>query len=158
MERHPANGDMMEGTVRTFDPKTREKVMERFASIVQGVATALGAKASLRWLEGPPPIDNDAFLAELGWETAAELQYNPVAPALSSAGEDFAVYQQTVPGLFVFMGSTGTQEWHHPAFTLDENALPVSAAYFARLAERTLERLAAATDEVEGQAMDQASE
>lgn len=138
---------MMEGTIRTFDLRTRERVMERFASIVQGVATALGAKASLRWVEGPPPIDNDGELAELGWETAAELGYNPVKPALSSAGEDFAVYQLTVPGLFVFMGTAGTQEWHHPAFTLDENALPVSAAYFARLAERTLERLAAATDQ-----------
>lgn len=37
------------------------------------------------------------------------------------------------------MGTSGTKEWHHPAFTLNEDALPVSAAFFAELAVRALE-------------------
>ena len=36
------------------------------------------------------------------------------------------------------MGTSGTHEWHHPSFTVDERALPISAEYFALLAERAL--------------------
>lgn len=39
------------------------------------------------------------------------------------------------------MGTSGTHEWHHPAFTVDEKALPISAAYFALLAEETIHQL-----------------
>ena len=39
------------------------------------------------------------------------------------------------------MGTAGTQEWHHPAFTLDEGALPISAQYFALLAQEAINKL-----------------
>ena len=45
-----------------------------------------------------------------------------------------------IPGSFVFMGTSGTHEWHHPAFTVDERALPISAEYFALLAEKALKQ------------------
>ncbi|MNC64001.1 putative hydrolase YxeP [compost metagenome] len=115
--------------------------MGRFVQVVEGVATAFGTTASVRWMEGPPPIANDAAWAEFADATAVELGYESIVPILSSAGEDFAVYQQTIPGLFVFMGTSGTQEWHHPAFTLDEGALPVSVNFFANLAKRALSKL-----------------
>jgi amidohydrolase len=44
--------------------------------------------------------------------------------------------------LFVFMGTSGSHEWHHPAFDVDEAALPLSAQFFAGLAERALRRFA----------------
>lgn len=128
----------MEGTIRTFDKDVRSYVMERFVQVVEGVAGALGTTASVRWIEGPPPIANDATLAQLAHTVALDLGYESIIPILSSAGEDFAVYQQNTPGLFVFMGTSGTQEWHHPAFTLDEGALPISVNFFANLARRTL--------------------
>lgn len=131
----------MEGTVRTFDNEVRSYVMERFVQVVEGVAAAFGTAATVRWVEGPPPIANDAAWAELAEATAVELGYESIVPILSSAGEDFAVYQQIIPGLFVFMGTSGTQEWHHPAFTLDEGALPVSVNFFAHLAKRALTQL-----------------
>lgn len=131
----------MEGTIRTFNNDVRTHVMERFVQVVEGVATAFGTSASVRWIEGPPPISNDAQLAQLADTVAVELGYESIVPVLSSAGEDFAVYQQNTPGLFVFMGTSGTQEWHHPAFTLDEGALPVSVNFFANLATRALSKL-----------------
>lgn len=138
---------VLEGTIRTFDETVRERVLERFSQVVEGVTAALGASAGVRWIEGPPPVNNDAALAELGREAAAAAGLRAVVPAPSPAGEDFAVYQRKVPGLFVFMGTAGTQEWHHPAFTLDEAALPVSIRFFAELAERALAQLRAAGGE-----------
>ncbi|ETT55694.1 hypothetical protein C162_02947 [Paenibacillus sp. FSL R7-269] len=134
---------VLEGTIRSFDEAVRGRVLKRFEEVVRGVAAALGAEASVRWIGGPPPVINDALLARLGEETAANLGYTAVQPVPSPAGEDFAFYQQAVPGLFVFTGTAGSREWHHPAFELDEAALPVGAGFFSDLAVRVLEHLAA---------------
>ncbi|MEK5034077.1 amidohydrolase [Paenibacillus sp. FSL R7-0302] len=133
---------VLEGTIRSFDGAVRGRVLKRFEEVVTGVAAALGAEASVRWIGGPPPVINDALLARLGEETAAKLGYTAVQPVPSPAGEDFAFYQQEVPGLFVFTGTAGSREWHHPAFELDEAALPVGAGFFSGLAVRVLEYLA----------------
>ncbi|WP_136603720.1 M20 peptidase aminoacylase family protein [Paenibacillus dokdonensis] len=132
---------VLEGTIRTFDDQVRLQVLERFSQVVEGVSTGLGTRAGVCWIEGPPPVHNDETLAELGREAAAAAGLQAVVPVPSPAGEDFAVYQRSIPGLFVFMGTAGTQEWHHPAFTLDEAAIPVSIRFFTDLAERALNRL-----------------
>ncbi|AIQ67555.1 hydrolase [Paenibacillus graminis] len=134
---------VLEGTIRTFDEAVRSKVLERFGQVAAGVAAAFGAEAAVRWLGGPPPVNNDAGLARLGEETAAELGFHYVKPQPSPAGEDFAFYQRVVPGLFVFVGTGGSREWHHPAFNLDEAALPVGTAFFADLAVRVLKHFSA---------------
>lgn len=131
---------VLEGTIRTFNEQVRSEVLERFSQVATGVAAALGAEAAVRWIEGPPPVVNDAALARLGEQTAEELGYSAVKPVPSPAGEDFAFYQRVVPGLFVFMGTAGSREWHHPSFDLDERALPVGAAFFSNLAVRYLEQ------------------
>jgi N-acetylcysteine deacetylase len=49
----------------------------------------------------------------------------------STGEEDFAHYQTKVPGTFVWMVTSGTEEWHHPRYTVNEVALVPSAALFA---------------------------
>ncbi|MWV44524.1 amidohydrolase [Paenibacillus sp. HJL G12] len=132
---------VLEGTIRTFDDQVRLTVLDRFSQVVDGVTTALGTSGGVRWIEGPPPVNNDEALAQLGLEAAAAAGFETVVPVPSPAGEDFAVYQREIPGLFVFMGTAGTQEWHHPAFTLDEAAIPVSIRFFTELAEHALKQL-----------------
>ncbi|WP_138494588.1 amidohydrolase [Paenibacillus pinistramenti] len=133
---------VLEGTIRTFEEGVRRRVLDRFRQVVEGTAASFGTEAELRFIEGPPPVHNDAALAALGTQAAREAGYTAIVPVPSPAGEDFAVYQRHVPGLFVFMGTNGTEEWHHPGFNLDEAALPVSIAFFSRLAELALEQLA----------------
>lgn len=134
---------VLEGTVRTFNESVRIKVLERFEQVTSGVAAALGASTKLRWIGGPPPVLNDEALAALGAEAAEALGYKAVKPVPSPAGEDFAFYQRVLPGLFVFAGTAGSREWHHPAFNLDERALPVAARFLADMAVRSLEHYAA---------------
>lgn len=129
---------VLEGTIRTFDEAVRRDVLERFEQVASGVAAALGATAKVRWIEGPPPVINDEALAALGIEAAEALGYQAVKPVPSPAGEDFAFYQREVPGLFVFVGTSGSREWHHPAFNLDEQALPVAARFLADIAVRSI--------------------
>lgn len=128
----------LEGTVRTFQTETREKIPALMKRIIQGVSDALGVKTEFRFYAGPPAVHNDTSLTNLSTQVAETMNLNIISPTPSMAGEDFSFYQQEIPGSFVFMGTSGTHEWHHPAFTVDERALPIGAAYFALLAEKAL--------------------
>ncbi|WP_379967861.1 M20 peptidase aminoacylase family protein [Ectobacillus sp. sgz5001026] len=136
----------LEGTVRTFQDDVRNTIPEKIRQIIQGVASALGGIASLHWYPGPPSIQNDSLLTELCQNAATLNGLSIVDPQPSMAGEDFAYYQREVPGFFVFMGTSGTEEWHHPSFTLDERALSITAHYFATLAEKALLGLSKSND------------
>ncbi len=129
---------ILDGTVRTFDEKVRARIRERFNQVVAGVAAAYGARATVRWIQGPPAVVNDASLASTAEQVASEIGLNSVRPLPSPAGEDFSFYQKEVPGLFLFLGTSGPNEWHHPGFDLDERALPLGAYLLAALAEQAL--------------------
>ncbi|PFB25778.1 hydrolase [Bacillus cereus] len=132
----------LEGTVRTFQTETREKIPALMKRIIQGVSDALGVKTEFRFYAGPPAVHNDTSLTNLSSQVAEKMNLNIISPTPSMAGEDFSFYQKEIPGSFVFMGTSGTHEWHHPAFTVDEQALPISAEYFALLAEKALKHFA----------------
>ncbi|EOO15592.1 MULTISPECIES: M20 peptidase aminoacylase family protein [Bacillus cereus group] len=132
---------ILEGTVRTFQAETREKIPTLMERIIKGVSDALGVKTEFRFYPGPPAVQNDKVLTDLSVQVAEKMNLNVISPTPSMAGEDFSFYQQEIPGSFVFMGTSGTHEWHHPAFTVDEKALPISAEYFALLAEEAIHQL-----------------
>ncbi|WCN36440.1 M20 peptidase aminoacylase family protein [Aneurinibacillus uraniidurans] len=131
----------LEGTVRTFQEEVRQQIPGHIKRVIEGVAATYGANVSLHWHAGPPPVQNDEALTNLAIQAAQKTGLDVVKPTPSPAGEDFAFYQEKIPGVFVFMGTSGTQEWHHPAFTVDERALLSSAQFFAVLAEKALAKL-----------------
>ena len=132
----------LEGTVRTFNADVRRRIPEQIRRVAEGVAAGYGASAELIWTEGQHFVNNDPAMAALMTRAAEELGLTVVEARPTTAGEDFSVYQEHVPGCFIWMGTSGTEEWHHPKFTLNEDALPVSAALFAHAAELALETLA----------------
>ncbi|GKU79140.1 amidohydrolase [Paenibacillus sp. L3-i20] len=132
---------LFDGTLRTFDERVRSRVRQRFEKIVHSVADAFEAKAKVSWIEGPHPVVNDSEWAALASRTAESVGLRVIEPLPSPAGEDFAFYLKKTPGLFVFFGTEGTKEWHHPAFDVDERALSLSASFFAALALDALKRL-----------------
>ncbi|MGN7415371.1 amidohydrolase [Paenibacillus sp. SAF-068] len=134
---------ILDGTVRTFDEKVRARIRERFNQVVAGVAAAYGTRATVRWIQGPPAVVNDASLASAAEQVASEIGLNSVRPLPSPAGEDFSFYQKEVPGLFLFLGTSGPNEWHHPGFDVDERALPLGAYLLAALAEQALHNVQA---------------
>ena len=134
---------ILDGTVRTFDEKVRARIRERFNQVVAGVAAAYGTRATVRWIQGPPAVVNDETLASAAEQVAREIGLNSVRPLPSPAGEDFSFYQKEVPGLFLFLGTSGPHEWHHPGFDVDERALPLGAHLLAALAEKALHNVQA---------------
>lgn len=126
----------LEGTVRTFDLSIRETVKEQMNQIVEHVATAFSQDATITWSPGPPPLRNDEKITKILRETAESQSLRVVHPELSMAGEDFASYLQVVPGSFVFFGTEGKEDWHHPSFTLDERAIVKAATFLSEGAKR----------------------
>ncbi|QBO35794.1 amidohydrolase [Periweissella cryptocerci] len=129
-----------EGTIRTFTNETRALSKQRFYDIVNGQAQAFGLKVVIDWSKGPDVTENDPVLTEIvSDETSKFLKV--VKPAPSNAGEDFATFSQKIPGVFVFFGSHGTADWHHPDFDVDDAALPLAVEWYTRIATRLLREI-----------------
>ncbi|MFD0692963.1 amidohydrolase [Paenibacillus sp. GCM10027628] len=132
---------VLDGTVRTFTPEVRAKMPELLKRLATGIASGYGAEVKLSWYAGIPPVNNDAEAVEIFRQAAEILGIRVVTAQPSTGGEDFAHYQEKVPGSFIWMGTSGTEEWHHPKFTVNEEALAPSSALFALTAIRSLEQL-----------------
>ncbi len=125
---------MMTGTFRSHDEKIRNGLESRARRIIDGVAAAYGASASLEVLYGYPPVINDSALAVSFASYVQEATGITVAvPPPTMGGEDFAYFAQRVPGLLVRLGIYSTEAGsvypgHSAQFRVDERALPVGVS------------------------------
>ncbi len=131
---------VVEGTIRTLDRDDRARAESRFRQIVAGIAAAYGVEAEIDWHHGSPALRNDARLCALARETAAACGLTAERQEDTLGGEDFSCYlEDGTPGLFVRVGTGGAYPSHHPKFTVDPQALPAAAEYFAALATACLQ-------------------
>ncbi|WP_411349995.1 amidohydrolase [Paenibacillus sp. WLX2291] len=136
----------LEGTIRTFDENVRRHVRQQFEQVTHGVASAFGGTVTVKWIDGPPPIHNDAEWVPVVEQAVQAAGLQTIVPAVSPASEDFSFYQQEVPGVFLFVGTSGPQEWHHPAFDVDEQALSSTATVLAQTAQHALNKLSSSNN------------
>jgi len=134
----------LQGTVRTFDEGMRADVKERIRRTVEHIARSAGATAAVDFGSANAPVtSNDSALTERALPTLRRVagQRNVLLSALSMPSEDFAYYQQRVPGMFFFLGvapdgqdARTVAPNHSPYFFADEGALPVGVRALANLA------------------------
>lgn len=122
----------MSGTIRTFDPEMRKQIHASVERIVKNVAEAAGATADFQIGYGFPVTYNDPSLVTKMEGTLKRVGGTAVLPdvAPTTTSEDFAYYQEKVPGFFFFLGVTPKgaprdQVFvnHSPKFFADEGAL-----------------------------------
>ncbi|MEI2403212.1 amidohydrolase [Niallia taxi] len=130
----------LEGTVRTFQPDARAAIPGLMKNLAESIAQGNDGSVEFIWDDYLPVVNNDANLEEIVRKTAADAGYNVVDGVPSAGGEDFAFYQTYIPGFFVWMGVNGPQEWHHPEYDLNEEAIKVASEYFAQLAVNVLSK------------------
>ncbi len=63
------------GTARTHDLQRRAELEDRVRTLVEHIARASGAQASLSWYAGPPVLINDAQWAQFTSEVAHDVGY-----------------------------------------------------------------------------------
>jgi len=129
-----------EGTIRTFDKEVERKMTEQFEKMIVQTADVYGQKGSIEWILTPPVVHNDAAVTKVV-KSVTEKFATVVTPEVTLGAEDFANYMEHVPGCFVFIGTGCPREWHHPAFLVDDTALPFSIQYFVDNTHALLEGL-----------------
>jgi amidohydrolase len=135
---------LLGGTVRAFSRKVMDQIGEAVRRIAIGVAAGFGASAEvdLRW--GFAPTVNDPAEAEFAARICTELvgaERVERNPPLIMASEDFSFMLERVPGCYVNIGNGEGEsgcEVHNPGYDFNDRALPLGAAFFARLVETRL--------------------
>lgn len=132
---------VLQGTIRTFKPEVRKRVLERFEQVVGGVAGAMECQAEIELKVIAPGVVNDPRIAVRVRAAAARLfPESPVATGFSTMGsEDMAFMMQDIPGCYFFLGSANPERGldfahHHPRFDFNERVLPRAAALMAAAA------------------------
>ena len=133
---------ILEGTVRSYDEKLREQIIEWLEKAVWGTTLAYGGAYKFDYIEGYPPVVNHSEAVEYGQKVAEDLFGSGSFVCLarpSMGGEDFAYYLKKVKGAYFRLGTRNEKKGtvhplHSAHFDIDEDILPVGAAFLAGLA------------------------
>lgn len=132
----------MLGTIRTLDADMRALVHKRLREIVQNVAEANNAEATVEIDEGYPITYNEQGLFDKMLPTlqrVAGTENVNIIPAITGA-EDFSFFQQEVPGMFFFVGGCPegsdpkkAAPHHTPDFYVDDSGMILGMKAMAAL-------------------------
>lgn len=134
------DGVEMLGTIRVFDSKIQKEIHERIRKTATMIAESAGAKAEVSIDPYTPVVFNDPSLTQKMIPTLERVagKGKSFTALQVTASEDFAYYQEKIPGLFFFVGITpggsrGAPN-HSPHFYVDERGLIVGIRAMANLA------------------------
>ncbi|KAI4338059.1 hypothetical protein L6164_016413 [Bauhinia variegata] len=134
------------GTIRSQTTEGLYHLMQRFKEVIKEQAAVLRCKAYVDMKEEEhkpyPAVVNDKNL-HLHVERVGQLVLGPENVKEFEkvmAGEDFAFYQQLVPGVMLHIGIRNEKVGaihspHSPFFFVDEQVLPIGAAIHTSIAE-----------------------
>jgi amidohydrolase len=139
----------LSGTIRTFDPAMKQTIHGEVERIAKSVAESMGATAEVVIEPGVPVTFNDEALTSAMLPTLQSVYGSGnvrIAEPITGA-EDFAFFQEQVPGLFFFVGGRSKDvpaaqavPNHSPLFDIDEAALVQGVEVMSRMAVDFLER------------------
>jgi amidohydrolase len=122
----------MAGTIRTFDVQMQKQIHASILAMATNIAEASGAKAEVIFESKTPVTFNDPGLTEklVGALSRSAGEGNVVRIPADTGAEDFAYYQQQIPGFFFFVGAcppdkdpSKVASHHTPDFMMDEQAI-----------------------------------
>ena len=135
---------VLTGTVRSFEADVQELSENRLKEITDATCSAFGATADFLYEKGYPPVVNDETMVDFVAHTAGRIfgegKVGEIEPVMG--GEDFSYFLREIPGAFLFFGMGDGMEFphHHPAFDIDEKALPQATLLMTALALEYLEQ------------------
>ena len=132
----------LEGTTRTLTPETRAAVREQIDALAKQTAALYGATADVEWTDITPALINPAdFSADVQAQARKLEGVNVITNRpVSLGGDNFAEYQQKVPGVYAYLGTRDPENpntalaHHNDGFDLGEKALPYGTALYAQVA------------------------
>ncbi len=144
-----AENAILEGTVRSAHRDTRNSILSGLRRVIHGASDMCNAEIELEFFDGLPAVVNDPGATDVARRAAvavvgADQVVSQGQPSLG--GEDFAFYQQQVPGCMIRFGGQVTAGPAGPAhssrFDFSEDVLGYGAAWLAAVARLALHDLA----------------
>jgi metal-dependent amidase/aminoacylase/carboxypeptidase family protein len=110
--------------------------------MVSGITKGAGASFELSYSPGYPVLINNPQATNLARATIARMFGKQAIFEIKKplmGAEDFAYYLEKVPGSFLRLGIRNPEKnavypWHHPKFTVDEDAIKIGASVLAGMA------------------------
>lgn len=129
----------IEGTLRAFDKETYETLKSTIIRINKGVEASFNVQIDTMFKDLYPPVVNNEDLHATMLDTFNKDEYEIMEPMLLA--EDFAYYQEEVPGYFMLLGTKNeekgfTYPLHSPRFNFDESVLKTGLEAYIRIADR----------------------
>lgn len=132
------------GTARAYSASVRDLLEAEIERIAHGVAATFGVEVRYEFIRRIPPVVNDedatnralrAARAALG-EANVMTRFPP-----STAGDDFAVFSQDVPGCYVWLGNGPAVDGalhHNSRYDFNDAAIESGVAFWTKLVETDL--------------------
>lgn len=138
---------VLQGTLRTNDGPSREKLVRRLKEAAQKTAEAYGGSVEIDMISQVPPLVCDPVMTEQIAGYMKELPIpglTPVPDTSASASEDFATVAERVPSVFMYLSAgyldeRGDAPAHNPKVRFNEDVCPIGSACLAHCAVRWLE-------------------
>ncbi len=135
-----ADEAVLTGTVRTLDAATWAEIPERFERVVAGICQANRATYELDYERIAPVVENDQRLTDFARKSLVRSLGSGHVLEIEAimASEDFAFFQQSLPGVYFFLGVGNAAEgWtdylHTSTFRPDERAIVAGVTAAASL-------------------------
>jgi amidohydrolase len=128
---------VLEGTIRAMKTDALEWAADRLEAICKGAALASGVRPDFSWACYTEAVHNDRELSQKAAGIAGKLGFRVEEQVPTMGGEDFAFYQQRIPGLiFTFGVGGGSSEMslHSPLFAANPSGLSRASTLLASLA------------------------
>ncbi len=136
----------LRGTIRSVTKAQGDEVRTRLQDLAEGIASAMGASATVEFGGSAPPLVNDPEIAAIVRDAAIEGfgEDRVSAGNLMSVSEDFGEFLDPVPGCYFFIGSRNERKGfvyghHHPKFDIDEEAMATGIEAMSRAAVKYLQ-------------------
>ncbi|WP_311198093.1 M20/M25/M40 family metallo-hydrolase [Ornithinimicrobium sp. INDO-MA30-4] len=132
----PTSGECW-GTLRMLDSETWDTTGPLIEEIVHAVVAPYGVEATIKHIQGVPPVDNDALaVAALEMGARTVMSDDAVLPTQQSlGGEDLGWYLTQVPGAMARLGTRKpgghTYELHQGDLIVEEEATIYAAKLLA---------------------------
>lgn len=126
-----ASDAFLKGTLRTYYPETREKVLAKLEEIAAQTAAEFKTEAEVTYSSFAPAVINPE---ELTQQVQALLPNVVTKMEPTRIAEDFSRYQELAPGVLMWLGVGDTPSLHNGKFLVPKEVLPLGVDAWVRLA------------------------
>ena len=122
----------MKGTLRTYYPETRKRILAKLEQIVAETAAEYQTEVEVVYSSSAPAVINPEGLTK---QVQALLPNVLTDMEPTRIAEDFSRYQEKAPGVLLWLGAGDTPSLHNGKFLVPKEVLPLGVDAWVRLAE-----------------------